>query len=988
MYRNRLSGLIPESITAMTSLVELVLQDNRLEGFECIDRLGSSCIFDMPRLQRLDISDNKLGGTLPRQIFHLPALRSVALVNGCFHGNLHDDICLATDLEVLSLDGLTSSPHCRINQPFHPFPYGSGYIVRHYMSGSIPSCIWHMPNLTVLHIAGNGLTGTLPSSLPKDSKLINVSVAFNKISGPIPNDLQEFPFVELCVAYNKLSGVLSYRHHVKPIDDELEDNDRYPQYQDNIGSVISVEVNRLTGYVPQDFEKVETLDALNGNFFMCNKDHPLPENDEQSSYYICGSVNLDQSLIVVAVIAAVIILLFIAVVSIRWSRGRSSAVMYDNEKTKDMICDNDRDEASENLLGNTNDNYKYYSGNNFLDHSLSYTNDLKRSIDKKFMLWSSWFEETMNLEIRREADLRSILSSNDNASPTVILKELNVFISLLCMIRRSSLLLTFIIVVVCTPMYLLLKLVWGDEYSTHTNQYGWLVSSAFLSGIVPAICTLFVFLLLCCVLAYSLVTLYPTSAEEARTVVRLSMLSLRRDSEHFRLSMPGLTNNTVESNINSPNATPDGSFNSSSCVGAFNSSRVTLESSSDGTRDHSYLSYRIVIQAVIFCSIFLFNVIITFSVYALYVYAFDTSTHYYVKLAMKAVLAMFQIGWNLIAVPKAVEHVANMLGDLSSKVKWLTTLCLCFNYIIAPATASLLSSSTCFADYFKEQTSVVSFYSYDICRAYSLEIETNTRFCSEVTSATFSTSFVPPFMYYYQCSSTLITTYVAVLMLEHAMITIIPVTVVVLLSHKRSSNYAPKWFIRSLPSIVWPPCYAPEEVRRTTFRGAMMRPNRMLAAFFSHFVVLITYGAADPYLAIAICMAMCSLTVLVQVLIGRYIQFFRAKRGDHSSDVVLDQWSLSTSEKEVVKMVSSTPPKKVISGQSLQTLNNACKGILNGLPSCLWTVLFIASLFMAAMLTDMASDKVTWTIGIFIGLAAFTAPVLSFGTLKLTLSMS
>lgn len=45
-------------------------------------------------------ADNRLEGTVPMQIFHLPSLRSVALVNGCFHGKLKDDICLATNLEV------------------------------------------------------------------------------------------------------------------------------------------------------------------------------------------------------------------------------------------------------------------------------------------------------------------------------------------------------------------------------------------------------------------------------------------------------------------------------------------------------------------------------------------------------------------------------------------------------------------------------------------------------------------------------------------------------------------------------------------------------------------------------------------------------------------------------------------------------------------------------------------------------------------------
>ena len=95
------AGLIPESITKMSSLIELVLQDNKLDGFECIHKYGDSeCEFDMPSLQRLDLSDNRLDGSVPVQIFHLPELKSVALVNGCFDGHLTEDICMATNLEV------------------------------------------------------------------------------------------------------------------------------------------------------------------------------------------------------------------------------------------------------------------------------------------------------------------------------------------------------------------------------------------------------------------------------------------------------------------------------------------------------------------------------------------------------------------------------------------------------------------------------------------------------------------------------------------------------------------------------------------------------------------------------------------------------------------------------------------------------------------------------------------------------------------------
>lgn len=85
MYKNRLSGklifrcaidtidyphivgYIPESITAMSKLKELLLQINLFEGFECLRVYGSACRFDMPNLQRLDVSGTVTYGLISCQ---------------------------------------------------------------------------------------------------------------------------------------------------------------------------------------------------------------------------------------------------------------------------------------------------------------------------------------------------------------------------------------------------------------------------------------------------------------------------------------------------------------------------------------------------------------------------------------------------------------------------------------------------------------------------------------------------------------------------------------------------------------------------------------------------------------------------------------------------------------------------------------------------------------------------------------------------------
>lgn len=66
---------------------------------------NAGCTFDMPHLERIDISDNNFGGKIPGEIFkYLPSLISFAAVANCFTGSLPDSICDAKSLEVSELN--------------------------------------------------------------------------------------------------------------------------------------------------------------------------------------------------------------------------------------------------------------------------------------------------------------------------------------------------------------------------------------------------------------------------------------------------------------------------------------------------------------------------------------------------------------------------------------------------------------------------------------------------------------------------------------------------------------------------------------------------------------------------------------------------------------------------------------------------------------------------------------------------------------------
>lgn len=185
------------------------------------------------------------------------------MMKNCFKGSLPEDICKATNLEILSLDGLTSAEERR-------FP--------RYMEGSIPPCVFAM-DLRVLHISGNGLVGTI-AAIPASSQLQNMSISHNQLTGTIPLTIQAHPFISLDLSANKLSG------HFQPAGESQ-----------NYTQSIIINQNRLSGQLSSLFRNYREAKVLAGNLWKCT-DSILPASDPNNKDYDCNAEAYLTSIIV------------------------------------------------------------------------------------------------------------------------------------------------------------------------------------------------------------------------------------------------------------------------------------------------------------------------------------------------------------------------------------------------------------------------------------------------------------------------------------------------------------------------------------------------------------------------------------------------------------------------------------------------------------------------------------------------------------------
>jgi Leucine-rich repeat (LRR) protein len=153
---NHLTGPIPMGISNMTKMYRLLLQNNLLSG-KVLDGVFAE---DMTLLEIVDVSNNKLSGSVPKNIFSLPRATTIALSLNCFRGDLPEEMCSVQELQVLSMDGLGAATGCK-----HEFVIPiTGVSLFNTLDGSIPPCLWNLKNLTTLHLSCNGLAGSLQES--------------------------------------------------------------------------------------------------------------------------------------------------------------------------------------------------------------------------------------------------------------------------------------------------------------------------------------------------------------------------------------------------------------------------------------------------------------------------------------------------------------------------------------------------------------------------------------------------------------------------------------------------------------------------------------------------------------------------------------------------------------------------------------------------------------------------------------------------------
>ncbi|MCO5565125.1 hypothetical protein L7F22_018796 [Adiantum nelumboides] len=213
---NSLTGMLEDNVLRFVRLRILNISHNGLSG-----SIPLSYGF-VPKLSAIDLSFNKLNGTIPASFFNSSTLSTLLLSNNLLVGSLslpkdapsfsigsqHASQIFVMDLSNNRLNGTISEEINKFQSLRRLDLSGNA------MSGHIPYGICNLSKLQMLELSNNLLTGPIPAALP--DTLVLLQLANNNLSGQIPQNLERFSNASFFpgLALLAVVGLLVYYRHI------------------------------------------------------------------------------------------------------------------------------------------------------------------------------------------------------------------------------------------------------------------------------------------------------------------------------------------------------------------------------------------------------------------------------------------------------------------------------------------------------------------------------------------------------------------------------------------------------------------------------------------------------------------------------------------------------------------------------------------------------------------------------------------------------
>lgn len=827
-HNTLMSGPLPSQLGLLTKMSYFYVQENRHTG-----RIPPE-LFDVTGLTVFDTAVNHFTGTLPSSFGRLSSLTQMKVYQNHFTGELPAGISLMTNITNIQVQGNYFKGD--LSSIFSPEIQSELFVVDisdNTFSGSLPKSLFFLPKILVIAASSNCFSGELPDECNVNTTMLAVAMDglganskcdnahdlgyLNPMYGSLSSCYFENPYlISFYSASNGLYGTLPEISNISVLSDiDLSRNHlsgSLPHsFLDRRFKRLSLNHNRLTSTLTSYSDQTgfhftladsgsKTLDALMNSFLMSLQS------------YLTGQSEVD--------------------ITVNRFSGDIPAG-FNSVSTLSMLLNNLFSCSKRSELPNNDPNYeRTVCGSDDLDSILFALLGITCVVSITVGLLYYYAEQKKSTyghlvysRFHKAISIPSVLALSAEES------DFSYFILLLCQLTQLCITLTGFIVLVCIPIYCILKAVNdGETYRTHSVQLGWLATGAMITGVVPAVLMFFAWCAVAALCCWGLIRASKIKMDD--NIAR----STQKSMDTRRSTDIAMTLGSLHDSFFNEDVLPEG-----------HSRRLD----------------------VLFCCFLLVNVLFSLALNSSYVYISLSDEVYLTSAAVSVIqlsVAIIRGIWGRVIV-MLMHHSAFGLMSVHMKSLMLSSAFV-LNDVMAPTLAFLFTDASCFLDMIvPAETKTTSYYFAECSVYYGLT-------CVELAPLPFTAESRSFFTYNFQCGSSLISAFVPVLLYSCA--------VSILMSFAMQCVfYFELWIVVDLfPKFLINLTPLKEMLKRRNLAAGLVNSSGdkvgkifnaplYIALLVKNLAVLCTFGFTAPYLAIATALS----AIMIQYRLFSHISF-------------------------------------------------------------------------------------------------------------------